>query len=474
MNFYSSRDTRRRSKSFPASILFSISKSNCAIEEVLDDPNIKQAMQCSNIDFLEYLSRESSIIQLMEYTLASTKMFCDHYSRRSQLSLELLNAKFLGIQNSFCDNTVFIDYLNKFVNSDSQPIPLLCGHFASIIESYAKLTYGSFIKKINRLKDYLLQNIDVVALRDLFVLLVTECNSDFELASSDIIQICKKLKYMAISKQLGMVIAFSKIIAKNSDRISLFDEDSIMKNLLKLATKTSNHLLSREIYQFILTAKQNCENSIEIIDSMGDTISISYDNISPVSFVYFIQIYPQYSIKMIDYLFKDNSNTMINYAILKALAKVLEDKAELITTTDFITKIIDNFNTSNHSGHIAAFAELLMKNGPVFEALKNKNWIKFVKDQLIPYLKLKDGRYGGGICGDSCSFNESDIAVSVPIKLETEINEECSTKPIEQDLNDEYDVSSVKSKKSTEIDYESIVLSTNRRRHVPRMLFNLD
>ncbi|EAY03693.1 hypothetical protein TVAG_031920 [Trichomonas vaginalis G3] len=466
---------KHRAKYFPDSISFSIAKSNCAIEEILDDSNLKQAIQNPNTQFLEYLSTESSIHQMMDYVLTENKLKCDQYQRRSQLCIELLKSKFLGYQNSLLSNQVFIDKIRDFMYLSANRNPFLCGHFANLITSYTNLSDGSFLNNFDHLKYYLTQNIDIVALKDLFVFLVTEFNGEFQFSQQDSINMCEDLIDMPYNKQLGVVSAFQDIISKREYLISLFDDDIVMKDLLKMAFKTNKPLLARDIFNFIGNSKCLCENSTGVIEKMGNKFSISEDQISPISFIPYINLYPSSVGNYMNYFFKKGSNTMINHAIVKTIANLSDEEIEkIVIKEDIPSKVIEKFNTTDRSGHIQALAECLMKNSYVWSTYKNNLWTKFVKDQLIPYLNVKNGYYGGYINGVYCTLDDLKNKITNAIKFETEINEECVSKPIKNIVNEDNDEEPVISTKPDEIDYESIVVSRRRHRHVPRMLFNYD
>ncbi|KAH0785541.1 serine/threonine-protein phosphatase 6 regulatory subunit 3 isoform X1 [Histomonas meleagridis] len=365
-----------------------LKKDDVTLTEILDDSSLPTALRNSLQELMEYVQRPQIIDELFEWAL--TKKFKDYPKgqKYSRSSVSIFTNCSPTMQQNFLQNEKFIEKLKEYTTSNQTDLePFIVGNFQRIIETYTRLTNGTFLEKFPEIFDFLMRNISYLGVFELFIYLVTE--SPFRNTISE--ESWKQYVELSNSSS-GYYIIFSihQAIDKCDDLKPIFQTDEILEILLKTATTTTNKLLAAETFNLIYALfSQNLDNP-KIHEYAS---SYNYQNDCSLSCA--IHVFRDLKPEVINFIFTFPISTFVIEAVESAFqSKTVEEQSNIIKENDLLHKLVENSLKHRSEGRLADFAETISK----IEGIPtSEEWEAFCKNELQDYITKRDSSYGGSL-----------------------------------------------------------------------------
>jgi hypothetical protein len=135
------------------------------LEDVLRSSYLTATLRCEDSDRLaEFLLSDDNMRRISTYALT------DSDQQLQKICVAILSTSAHRLQAGLRENLVLLDALASFPTGPSARDPRICGYFARICDLLIRSTGGSLLQtKFSFLQTFLAENLDLLALRDLFV-----------------------------------------------------------------------------------------------------------------------------------------------------------------------------------------------------------------------------------------------------------------------------------------------------------------
>jgi hypothetical protein len=395
------------------------------LEDLLDDEHLPQAIQNATPEFVEFCSKPEILNSLIEWGLTTKKQKLPAFRRYASVVMEMLTSDFGGFLTKQVESGFMLKTMRDFIASKYGDDPMTAGHFQRIVESLGRLTFGKFIRDFTELGHYLFTNIHNLALRELFIVLAIDFKESFKFTTEKIKIICSKLP--EITGQYYVVSSFRVIVRSTPTLYALFNEQSIIENLLELGVTTNYPVLAFEIFSFLLGLRKVYPEIAEIIKKYDGRYKFDPKKKNCATAAA-LSLFSSGVPLFIDEFFEYPAHTIIDGAILRSISLISDEKlVEIIRSHKLPEKIIENFGKSKTNGQLTCLAEYLASKGPICPELETKEWKEFIETKLADKLIIRDSPYGGQV--KSCFSTYEDHAVY--------IDHDYDAKEENQDFNEE-------------------------------------
>ncbi|KAH0792494.1 serine/threonine-protein phosphatase 6 regulatory subunit 3-like [Histomonas meleagridis] len=374
-----------------------LKKENVELTEILDESSLSSVLRNSNQELIDYFQKPEIIEQLFDWALTEKYKDCPKGQKYSRSSVTVfINSQPL-MQQNFLQSDIFIGRLKRYIQGCDLE-PFLVGNFQRIIETYTRLTNGTFLEKFPEIFDFLMKNISYLGIFELFIYLVTE--SPFKNSiTEDLWQ-----QYINLSNTesgYNIVISIQQAIKKCEDLKSIFQTDENLQSLLKTATTTNNKILATETFNLIEELfSSNLDNPI--IHEYA--ANFKYQNDCTLSSA--IRVFRDLKPEVIDFIFTFPISTFVIEAVETVFqSKTVEEQAKIVEENNILNRLIENSMKHRTEGRLVDFAEIISK----IEGIPTTDvWKQFCQNELRNKLTKRNSSYGGSLPSRMGLYTDTD------------------------------------------------------------------
>lgn len=400
-------------RNFGNSIDKLLEKPDITLNQVLQDSAFTNSIRSPSKTFTNYLLSENNLKQLIIYSLTNDfelsknttengdEKVSDSESKRKEFnrlqrcSVLALTNQSKQFQNELLKNEILKEKLSNFPTSKYSSDPKISGHYSRIVETLVRSSSGKYLYELPNVIDYLIKDINVLPIRELFIVLFCEFTTTFikcssgskppqndEQNSRDSLdgddddddnseseeQTTKEERDAFFKKLLDndhiktsastffVFSAINGIFTQNIEYVRYFATSEFFKETLNIATSPDQKQLGaieafKVASRIIEWTEQNEPISTFKSDEISNIISeiepkFDLPNRSTVDGVtaYACNIFILSAAHLITYLFDEKSNTFLNSAILQAFKKLeWSDQIHLVNNKDLVRLIISSF-----------------------------------------------------------------------------------------------------------------------------------
>lgn len=340
-------------------ITANLKSENCSLEEILLDSTLQQAIRSSLRELIDFISRDDIFNDLFDWVLTNNHKDNKNHQKLARNALLIVTSNSQTIQKVILNHQLFVERIQSFINQNSNDELIndsrIAGHFQRIIELYAVQTNGKIINQLKSLPTFLIHNMTILGLRELFILLATQFIENFGLTNENIEELTKETKN---ADGYFVTTAIKSIIEKAPVLINQhFQNPNIVKNLLEAAAsnKENNHLVTIELCKTLCIIFNNCSNIDELQALLAEYSGkfIKEDMEINCSTASIISLFKSLNDKIFDQLFCKPTNTFLNQNIIEILKNMSdEQKDALLKNFNAPSKLLKFYNKYTANGQL--------------------------------------------------------------------------------------------------------------------------
>lgn len=443
-----------------------LSDPNVKLETVLADRTFNNLLRNENSHLIDFLSRDDNVNKMYSYLLTDEFDSNNDAKKIRFLCLNVLTSESEKLGEKLITNKVYSENLINFSTSKFSRDTIKCGYYSYLIESLAKASSGDILSsKFQFLTDYLMNNIDIMSLRQLFVKLVINFTYPFRVSSKmmeylvshmfkkDENETDEKSKYTQLdSKALYVAFSIQGILKSASHLGSLFDSPNLLQTLMKLAIYNykNNAILSSTIFNCLSIILKNASKSDDSILA-NDNGNIDIDNYEKILNIdsnetpftsnaatpEAIKLFPKSASSLVIKVLKSELPTFVCEVVVSTICRFSVEKLQNFCTQHHLSnEIISLYKDYKHrktNGHFLLIAKALSDKGICCCEEHQEAWTKFEQFKFIKRYKKSMAEYGGEVNESSKQvqkdlFKSMDDLYSAYLLLEEE-EEEAKEEP---------------------------------------------
>ena len=306
------------------------------------------------------------------------------------------------------NNSLFLQRIVDFPNSEYATNTRACGHYGRIIEAFARATYGEFLKNVPTLQDFLKKKMINLGLRELFTTLITDFPSSFGVSKDYFIEITtdppENTMFYIIS---GIALA----IPNKKDFISYINNVQFVKNLFALAKKEQSTMCRVSIQACLLIDKiipsmQQDQELKALLAEESSNFDFTQD-LSQTLLGAVLRILTTKEDKVLLKILEKGNSTFINDGIIRSFQLFTDEELQQFNErNNFCNRIMALFPQTKTNAHLSKLVKIFNKINS-----GNEEWNKFVTDVANPREEQRTSNYGGPrpqLESDASSDEDSD------------------------------------------------------------------
>lgn len=376
-------------------ILEILNQDDAKLEDILEKDSVLAAIRSpNNSQIMDYLKQPEITDQLFSWCLSIDHVDDERFKKLSNSAMKIISESKPFQQFLLRDENrdSLIEKFQKYIDSNCNH-PHVNGHFSRIFESYVRSTQGKILINLPNLSNFLIANITIIALRDLFINLCNDFQSTF-LPSDRVTEIFTHLVESINEQNCYFVTsAISELVSNNTNlRDQCVNSEIILNKLFELSIEYSrtDPLLAIGLLK-LLTNLQDLSNYPIVFEKYVQ--NIQYQNNCSLPFQ--ISLYKKLLPSTFELFFHPDSCTMLNESIFQAFSQLkIDEQLTLINETEACQKIQDNIQCRSNP-RIADLAVIIAKNCSNTVA---KQFISFAETTAQNRINDRDKQYGGKIC----------------------------------------------------------------------------
>lgn len=390
-----------------------------SVYTVMRDSDLKGSIRAEISELINYIVQDDVMSTLTQWALTTDKPKDEDGDRLVRSSVTIFSTECKSLQEKLQDNQIFIDALSKCMKNDMYNNLQICGHFQRITEAMIKYTNGGFLQHFPNLCSYLIGKINILALKELLLRLMTNFQEAF--SEEEYQEIVIELA-QTTQKENGYfaVTLMRDVITEKKATLSFFQNDKVLRELLTAAIsnqkKNFNSLFEAIIFQLIEQISKDFPCSTYVIAEFSQKYQFNENKID-CGTVAALRIFKEGLYVLIPRFFKEPCITMLNALILDKLKEIPDTQlAGIVIKFNMVENIIKTFDDNRVNGHLTELALFLNKRSAICKTLQTDEWKKFVNEKLIPRDKertvenLDDGDNSASFCIPSSNPKKQNLA----------------------------------------------------------------
>ena len=362
------------------------------LETVLSDQNLSISVRAEIPQLVDYIVTEDVLETLLKLSLTDEKPLGTDSEKFVRNAVFIFSANSKALQDKLQMSHKFIQYLKNCIEFDISNNLKLCGHFQRIMESMIKHTNAGFLENFDGLCDYLIEHLDVLALKELLCCLMTDFSEAFQ--DDDYTDVVYELVKSVKGKNgYFSIVLMRDIIKRKHSVISFFQDPKVFRYLLKVAVSNKRlkkksiqktDLFKIQIFQLIELIAKDYNPARAIIVEFKKFVRFDVNKING-GMIASLAIFRYGINELIPAFFKEPSITILNNTICDIIKEMSDlELTELIDKNDLPAKIIANFDSNLVNGHLTTMAILLNERKNLSKKLQSDEWKAFVYEKLKP------------------------------------------------------------------------------------------
>lgn len=355
-----------------------------SLEQVLSHQALGQAIRCSNSKFVYYITTEENLNRVFDWVL--TLKFHEHedYTKLSRSALSVLISNSNLLQQTIFSSHVFLDRIKEFQESNEFTNTLLAGYYEHIIEQVFRFKTQKILEDLPNLGNLLIENIHVIAYRELLVFLINE-TQNINFLTPDLMD--SLVKKVSSESGYSAIMTIHRVLKSKSKIISQFKTPSVLKAFLETASQSGSNLLITEIFHSlnIIYDGSFSDEEKSIVSEYSSKFDFVHD--TKCYFAPAVLFFNNLTIDIANHLFDSPSDTFLNQAIYQLIMKMNDEKFNQFINSEpsFKMNLINAVKNSLINGHATQIANRVNDN--------SSEWIQFKDEFLSPKNEILNKQY---------------------------------------------------------------------------------
>ena len=368
------------------------------LEDVLSHSSLLPSLRCDEPSdkLIRFLLDQGNLDRMLTYALTNDLNSEANFTKMQKASVDILSTTSRRLQSEFQASPQLIEGLVNFSKSPASRDPKLCGNFAGIVELITRSTCGTILStKMAFLKEFLLKNLDMVGLRELFLKLITDFSKQFQVNEAMITEICEVGTVDGI-RGLFAVSMLNDILKEKADLALYFRSPRVLNKLLEIGCRFYQVQPVRAAIAFDVAKRISRDISFkatfcELLSKHKSPIGENPEINSATANT--LLLFPKSAEFLFDDFFKFEMPTIVCQAFISVLHET--EDAELKDLNALLMEHYDEFKRRKTNGHYLKFCQLLMNFGVCCCREHQDPWDKFVIDSVLSQGRLEAADYGG-------------------------------------------------------------------------------
>ena len=375
-----------------SSISALLQKQDTTIETILDDNALNQALRIGLPAMHNFLLNPEHMNSLLDIVLCDVEPHTKIPNKTTRTAVTILSTGISSLMGKLIKNEEYKQRIINFPKSEYRSNPKCCGHFYRIIESLARFSAGQFLSEIPDLKDYLINNMNCLGLRDLFLFLSTEF-SFFDFQPEIFVELSKS----ANSKENGFYVlsAMRELLKSKEKIIEDMQQPQVIENLFAIAYNDELSPLT-QIEAFNLIQKLSDPltlNDNQDIPKLVQSESEKYDftknrpkNVLAAALKIFSTKNPEILLSIFSY----DSMTSLKDGIIHSYdAFSKEDLEQFINQNDLFNKIMDAYRNTKTNYHLTDLIQIIQTK----QVTLTDEFKKFIEEEVNKRNEIRNSQY---------------------------------------------------------------------------------
>lgn len=375
--------------------LISLIKNNTDIEleKVMTHQEIFTLVKSEAETFVNYIFQENILNKVFGYIFSNNENYSPEQSKTQKNLMSILSNYCSRLQDRINSSDEFVKVFSDFV-SDEKHVKdsYIFGNFARIVDIQTRSSSGAFIKKIGQIPQFLIDNVNFLAARELLTLFFLDFTTYY---TTDELNIVAKYITDKMSGENGFLLAtlLKEVIKeKHQDLLQYFQKRSILTTLFEISVKPRTNSIAditiSEIFillDMLLEGKENLRSIL--VETYKDKFEFD-PNVVNCATISSLRVFPQNLDLFVPRFFEHPPITMLNETFIYVL-RTLDSYylAEFVSKNQILKKIQDKWDTEKLNGHMFELAMTCASDNIVIQ--KCRGWFKFRDKELYKYFSEK-------------------------------------------------------------------------------------
>lgn len=373
------------------------------VEQILDDSAITAAIRNGIPAIIRFLTKPTNLNHLLDLALTDIVPDTKSPAKTTRNAVQVLTTSTSSLMNAIMKVPDYTAYISHFIETDYAKLPKPCGHYYRIIESLFRFTNGNIPDQnfVPKLKEFLIKNMSCMALRELFVALVTDWTKTFNADSNLFTEVAK-----ASNGPNGFYsITALKAIAntKNSFQKLMRNEDTIRAILDVAVNPEVRPIVSIEAFHLVEKLIENEDKSgpiYEVTKEVSEKYDFSIERPAAVTAAA-LGVLNVLNEDLIEHIFEPSPLSYLSKGVLRSIGTFSRspDFNDFVANTELLPKIYTAFGENaeeetkrNLSLRYVLELCCIIGNSTVE---RDDMWTDFYKDSILPRLAAYNKPFGG-------------------------------------------------------------------------------
>lgn len=360
---------------------------------LLDDPDITLRDVLTHDLFMQIWRNDrsvpliefivSNLDTIFEYVLTNNLETHEDYAAMRRICLIILKTTGKNVVRAFSESDKFIDKLQQFTVGENSRDPKLCGNFTKIIEILVRYTSGSIIPaKLPFLQAYLINNLDLLGLRELFYFLIISY-AKFLTVNVEMFQYISEVAKEESMRGHMALVALDVIFPKKAEFIEMYQDQRVFDNITEIACMCYETDPHKSALGFSLIAQiKSRAPALPLPDQSPITSTVNAATANA------LRVFPGSVGLFLDRFLHLSLPTFVNESIIDILASMPDEElAELASACHMNHVLVEQFEEYRRrktNGHFLNAGQILFHREIVCCAEHRDEWTAFVTEALLP------------------------------------------------------------------------------------------
>ena len=392
-----------------SSLLSLLEKEDTTVDQVLDDPALIAGLKNSSMALINFLlEREENLNHLLDIAFTDYTPQTPIPKKTIRNGVQVLSfSNTSKILNFLSENEIFLKRINDFPHSEFAKNPRCCANFGTIVESHLRFS-KEFFQKIPFLKEFLINNMTNMGLRELFVYLCEEQATTFGVDSNFFTEILSKA---TAETAFYIVTGINQVIQNKKSFISQITNVDFLKILIDIGNSNTYRIITR-VEAFMLAEKIIKKMKDDQKDQVNELIQtkskeVEFDKIDSDTLLGgILRVLPTNNEQILLRILKHYQPTYINNGIIQSFSLMSnEELTAFITKTNLIQQMKESMSQSYPNSHLPQLAKLIFDKQVLAD---NDDFKEFYNNIIQKRLDKRNQDYGGTRPHVQFSSDDSD------------------------------------------------------------------
>ena len=375
-----------------SSISALLQKENTPIETILDDNALNQAIRTNLPAMDNYLLNPNNMNKLLDIALSNVEPRSKIPNKTTRTAVSILSTGISTLMGKLIKNEEYRQRIINFPKSEFNSNPKCCGHYYRIIESVARYSAGQFLAEIPDLRSYLINNMNCLGLRDLFLFLSNQY-SDFEPEPETFVELSRS----GNSKENGFYVlsAMRELLKIKEKVIDDMRQVEVVENLFTI-TKNESLPPMTQIEAFYLIQKiadphalnQN-EDILKLVQKENELYDFEKERPKNV-LAAALKVFTTKNPKILLSIFSYESMTFLKDGIIRSFdAFSKEDLEQFINQNDLFNRIIDEYRNSKTNYQLTDLIQIIQTK----QVSLTDEFKRFIEEEFYKRNEIRNSPY---------------------------------------------------------------------------------